>query len=118
MESTMDTYGDGKNIWAVKDLWEAAKGIEPVMTPLTEIADIDALLDSHCWSAGPMSVREILEHGDRIANADLSYPVIITPTGSIADGCHRLVKALREGREAILAIRLTSMPEPRPGLHE
>jgi len=108
----MDTYGDGTHIWKVADLWEAAKNIEPVMTHLTEIADIEALLDSHCWSAGPMSVREILEHADRIANADLSCPIILTPDGAIADGCHRLIKALKEGRKFLPIIKLPSMPEP------
>ena len=112
------TYSDGENTWQVSDLWDAAEGVEPVELPLSDVADIDQLLDSHCWSAGAMTVREILEHGDRVRDADLSYPIILTPDGSIGDGCHRLVKALREGRTTIRAIRLTAMPEPRPELHE
>lgn len=108
------TYSDdGEHTWAVPDLWRAAASIEPVLTPLSEIADIDTLLDSTCWSDGPMTVREIIEHGDRIANADLNYPVILTPNGSVADGVHRIVRALREKKAAILAVRLAVMPEPR-----
>ena len=118
MGSTIDTYSDGENIWAVEDLWREAAKHTAVEMPLSEVADIDKLLDSHCWSYGPMSVREILEHGDRVRDADLSYPIILVPGGGIGDGCHRLVKALREDRATIPVIRLTSMPEPRPDLRD
>jgi len=112
--SQRDLYSDDQHTWDVVDLWEAASHYTPTEIPLTEVADLDRLLDSHCWSDGPLSVREILEHGDRVRDADLSYPIILTPKGCIADGCHRLVKALRTGQETILAVRLTSMPEPLP----
>jgi len=108
------TYSDGEHTWDVVDLWKAASDYAPVEMPLSEIADLDCLLDSHCWADGPLSVREILEHGDRVRDADLSYPIILTPRGCIADGCHRLVKALREGRRTILAVRLDLMPDPLP----
>lgn len=112
----MDTYGDGKHIWAVKDLWEAAKNIEPVEMRLEDIAEFDQILDSHCWSDGPLSVREILGHGDRVARADLNYPIILTPTGCIADGVHRLMRALSERRQTIRVVKLPWMPKPLPGL--
>lgn len=99
-------------MWYVEDLWKAAEGLKPVPMPLEEVADIEELLDSHTWSAGPLSVREILDHVDRIENADLSYPLILTPEGFISDGCHRLIKAWREGRQTVLVVRLKTMPPP------
>jgi len=104
------TYSNGEETWDVKDLWAAAEGIEPVWLSLDEVVDIEELLDSHTWSAGPLSVREILDHLNRIENADLSYPIILTPEGFIGDGCHRLIRAWREGREGIHVVQLEAMP--------
>lgn len=106
------TYSDGEHTWDVRDLWEAAKGIEPRLEPITSIPSLEGLLDSHTWSAGRMTVREIMDHADRVAAADLCYPIILTPDGWVGDGCHRVVRAMREGRTHILVVRLSSMPRP------
>jgi len=107
------TYSDGAFTWDVKDLWKAAEGIEPVSMPIRYVLNIEQFLDSHSWSAGKMSVREILDHADRIDNADLSYPILLTPDGYVADGCHRIVRALKEGRDSILVIKLPAMPKAK-----
>jgi len=104
------TYSDGAFTWDVKDLWNAAEGIEPVSMPVSYILNIEQFLDSHSWSAGKMSVREILDHAERIDNADLSYPILLTPDGCVADGCHRIVKAIKMGIESLPVIRLKKMP--------
>ena len=43
-------------------------------------------------------------------DADLSYPIILAPDGTIADGRHRLIKALTEKKEFINAVQLESLP--------
>jgi hypothetical protein len=106
------TYSNGECTWNVSDLWKAAEGVEPELIRIEDVVDIEELLDSHTWSAGPMSVREILDHVDRIANADLGYPIVLTPEGWIGDGCHRIIKAWREGRQDILVVKLKTMPSP------
>jgi hypothetical protein len=106
------TYSNGRATWRVPDLWDAAKGLAPVLEPLEDVVDMEELLDSHTWSLGSLSVRDIVREADRIANADLSYPIILTPDGCIGDGCHRLIRAWREGQTHILVVRLKAMPLP------
>jgi len=104
------TYSNEDGEWDVEELWKAAAGLEPVLMPVAEVADLEEILDSHTWSDGPLTVREILDHVDRMADADLTYPIILTPEGWIGDGVHRLMKAWREGVERVLVVRLREMP--------
>jgi hypothetical protein len=110
---TPHTYSNGHQTWPVATLWEAAKDLTPITAPIAEICDLDDLLDSHTWSDGPLSVREIVDHHERIQDADLSYPIILTPEGWIADGVHRIVKAHLAGITHLPVVRLTQMP-PTP----
>lgn len=48
----------------------------------------------------------------RVQDCSLDYPIILDNMGQIADGCHRVCKAILEGRETIDAIRLEEMPAP------
>lgn len=83
------TYSDGYHVWSVKDL-----------------------LASHTWSAGRMTVQEILSHSDRVTQANLNYPILLTPEGYIGDGCHRIIKAWKCGWSHILVVKLEVMPTP------
>lgn len=42
----------------------------------------------------------------RVETADLTFPILLTPGGGIADGMHRLTKAFLRGEETILTITL------------
>ena len=58
--------------------------------------------------------------GVRVAEADLSYPVILGPGNRVMDGMHRVARALLESRTTIWARRFRELPEPdyrgcRPG---
>ena len=46
----------------------------------------------------------------RTHNTDLKYPIIIDDKGTVADGYHRIAKAIFEGRTTIKAYRLKYMP--------
>ena len=48
----------------------------------------------------------------RVSQCSLDYPIILDEVGQIADGYHRLCKAILEGKETIKAIRLLEMPAP------
>ena len=50
--------------------------------------------------------------GKRVNQCSLEYPIILDEVGQIADGYHRLCKAILEGKETIKAIRLLEMPAP------
>lgn len=48
----------------------------------------------------------------RCMDSNIDYPIILDNLGQVADGNHRICKALLEGRRTILAYRLQEMPEP------
>jgi hypothetical protein len=56
--------------------------------------------------------RAMLEHVRLIEEADLSYPIILSMSGTVMDGMHRVAKAVLEGRSEIEAVQLDEDPEP------
>ena len=110
------TVREGKRLlWYTKRLWELSKDFEPFYIPLGEIVE----LDRDCWfgSTEP-TLREVARHADRIAKADLDYPIILNDDGSLMDGGHRVCKALINGQTSILAVKFAEMPEPDEVLDE
>jgi len=67
-------------------------------------------LDVKVWDVD--SVLCFIEHGKRVKDANLDFPVILSSTGFICDGWHRVVSAIIKGKETIRAIRMDDMPEP------
>ena len=53
---------------------------------------------------------DIADHFIKVNKANLKYPIILDNYGYIADGWHRVVKALALGHKTIKAIRLVHMP--------
>lgn len=51
-------------------------------------------------------------HVYRVNNADLNCPIILDDNGYIADGWHRVAKAVILGSRTIKAVRLMKMPTP------
>lgn len=58
------------------------------------------------------SILELASHVRQVMDADLSYPILIDWNGDIADGRHRIIKALATGKRTILAKRITWKPDP------
>lgn len=56
------------------------------------------------------SISKAAELYQRIKNADLSYPILMSPDGFILDRKHRLTKARAERVEKIKVIRFDEMP--------
>lgn len=56
-------------------------------------------------------IDDMIYHIDRINNTDLKYPIILDYRGCIADGWHRICKAILSGDKTIKAIRLETMPD-------
>jgi hypothetical protein len=57
-------------------------------------------------------LRALALHVRKCMQADLNYPILIAWDGSIADGRHRLLKAIAMGKRTILARRMYWRPEP------
>lgn len=101
-------YTSGNNSWAASNLiqWCKEKRYPVFNLPLAGI-DLSYLP----WS-NLSSVKNIASHFKRIKSANLEHPIILDDHGYIADGWHRVIKALVEGRQTIKAIRIQEMPEP------
>ena len=53
-----------------------------------------------------------MQHMRLIDEADLSHPIILDQDGRVMDGMHRVCKAVRDGKDQILAFRFVTDPEP------
>ena len=72
-------------------------------------------LDENWWYQGESdnpTPRSLAHHMNLVEATDLSYPIILCSEGRLMDGMHRLVKALLEERETILAVKFERTPEP------
>jgi len=61
----------------------------------------------------PLTITDyagFIKHCKRVQDADLQYPIILDDKGSIADGHHRVAKAVLNGDTTIKAIRIQEMP--------
>jgi hypothetical protein len=50
-----------------------------------------------------MTAKKYAENAQRIRDADLSYPIIVTSKGVLVDGYHRVAKAYKEGKTIMKA---------------
>ena len=106
IEPLQDRYSDGKgDSWGVARLIADTKHLKPFDAPL---ASLD--LSREIWQGNNM--MDLAFHCKKVAKADLSKPIIIAWDGSIADGRHRIIKALVEGKRTIKAVRMNWKPSP------
>lgn len=98
------SIGD-KERYSVARLIDAAKDCEVFDMPL---AGID--LDYRIWRDANM--LELALHVKKVMDADLTKPIILDWNGCLADGRHRVIKALIEGRRTIKAVRLEYQLQP------
>ena len=54
--------------------------------------------------------KSFIQHCKRVQEANLEYPIILDDEGSVADGYHRIAKAIMNGDTTIKAIRMEEMP--------
>ena len=101
----------GLQAWDVHRLIELARGRPVERVPLADIHEIDSVY----WYDGDFhqpTVRSVIEHARLMREADLSYPIILSCTGRVMDGMHRIAKAVLEGHASIDAVRFETDPEP------
>ena len=93
--------------------WDLAQGLPVKKVRLSELDGFDEVR----WFGGPRNIlptcRAIAEHARDIYASDLSYPIILSPTGEVLDGWHRICKAFLQGIEELDAVQLTAMPTYR-----
>jgi len=54
----------------------------------------------------------VVEHARRIEAVDLRHPIILSASGIVMDGMHRVAKAHLLRRETIPAVRFEADPPP------
>lgn len=100
-------YHRGDKIWKAETLYNFAKAKEyPVMD--MPLWNIDLTKEPFECS----QLHSFIFQCKRVQNCSLDFPIILDDYGQIADGYHRLCKAILEGKETIKAIRLLEMPAP------
>ena len=95
--------------WDVDRLVELSKDLPRRRVPLNELRELDEL-----WAGEneKPTWRAMLEHVRLINEADLSHPIILSASGEIMDGRHRLAKAALENRHDLLAVQFSQDPPP------
>jgi hypothetical protein len=97
----------------MQQLWEMAEGLP---RKRVRVADLNALDEVRWFSElmnKPPTCRAVAEHARQIYEADFHFPIILSPSGVVLDGMHRLCKAFLDGMEEIDAVQLTVMPPYR-----
>ncbi len=106
IEPLQDYYRDGDgNLYSVAKLLDDAKDLPVFDLPL---AALD--LGGEPWRGE--DIYGLAFHVKKCMEADLSCPILLDWRGGIADGRHRVIKALATGKRTIKARRMTWRPEP------
>ena len=98
-------YVRGKCGWLAASLYKKAEedGLKPFAVPL---ASMDmSILPFRC-----KNMDDFVWHVKRCMAADTDIPIIYDDYGQIADGNHRVAKAIIDGKRYIMAYRLKNMP--------
>src|SRR5215470_9813969 len=122
---SQDTRAMSKRLWStpladgsipfvrMQQLWEMAAGLPSKKIRLSELNALDDVR----WFSERMNklptCRAVAEHAKEIYDADFRFPIILSPTGVVLDGMHRLCKAFLLGMEEIDAVQLSTMPPYR-----
>jgi hypothetical protein len=97
----------------MQQLWDMAAGLPVVKVRVNELNALDDVR----WFSERMqklpTCRAVAEHARNIYEVDFRFPIILSPSGVVLDGMHRLCKAFLEGREEIDAVQLPTMPPYR-----
>lgn len=96
--------------WDLSDIWDSSAVLEP------EEFDVEMLWERYekiyCWLDGDDDITHahFLHHLERIMNADLNYPIILSEENYILDGVHRLMKCKYFGIETIYCLKFKKDP--------
>ena len=90
---------NGFDWYCVKCLWKITKSYPTISIPKSEFAtqEDDIMWDEGFWRDIKYDPEN--DHAKRVANADLSYPILVClfeEKYEILDGCHRFIKETRD----------------------
>lgn len=106
IDPLQDYYVDRDGNWySVARLLDDAKELPVFEVPL---AALD--LSGKPWDGE--NLYSLAFHVKKCMAADLSHPILLDWNGAVADGRHRILKAIATGKRTILARRMTWKAEP------
>lgn len=96
--------------WRVSRLWELSKDLK---TFEYEIKNFNGF-DQDVWFGTQLkpTLKNILDHFNKIERADLNFPIILNQDGIVLDGIHRICKAHVAGLKTIQAVQFEEDPAP------
>lgn len=96
--------------WDVDRLIEITRGMPVKAIPLEHISEYEEVYwFDHEYRP---TCRSVVEHARRIEAVDLTFPIILSHTGMVMDGMHRVAKAHLLGMETIEAVQFERDPPP------
>ncbi len=97
----------------MQQLWDMAAGLPSMKVRVSGLNALDEIR----WFSERMqklpTCRAVAEHARDIYEVDFQFPIILSPSGEVLDGMHRLCKAFLQGLEEIDAVQLDAMPPYR-----
>jgi hypothetical protein len=95
--------------WDVDRLVQLSRDLPRKYVPLAQIRELDEV-----WHGDDElpTWRAMVDHLRLVTEADLSFPIILSATGAVMDGRHRIAKALLQGHNEIEAVQFTEDPQP------
>ncbi|MDK6203311.1 hypothetical protein QP097_07540 [Oligella urethralis] len=105
-EPLQEYYGDEDgNLYSIARLLDSTAELPVFDCPLAALN-----LSFETWQG--CNMLALAWHVKRCNDADLDKPILLDWNGNIADGRHRIIKALSLGKRTIKARRMTWRPEP------
>lgn len=99
------SIGDGKK-WSVARLIKLAEDFPVYEVPVFTFP-------TYFWPwEDDLNLDSFISHVNRVQSADLDVPLLISPSGGIIDGTHRLCKAVLEKRETVKVKYFKELPSP------
>src|SRR5262245_43986829 len=95
--------------WDVDRLVRLSSTLPRKLVQLRGIRELD---DDWIGDGERPTWRALIEHMALIEAADLSFPIILSATGEVMDGMHRVAKAVLRGETEITAVQFSEDPEP------
>ena len=102
-------YERGNEYWKAETLYDYVheKRLKPFKYPLAAFN-----MNKVYSQFNNYNLYNVIYQIKRIANCNIDIPIIIDNIGQVADGLHRVVKAISMDKEYIMAYRLLDMPTP------
>lgn len=100
-----ETENGQRKTWLVLRLIEKAKDMPIHEMPMVGLNTCDLFPKSD-------SMNDFVSHMQKVAQVDMSHPIILDDEGYVMDGRHRIARALLDGHETIKFVRFETTPLP------